>query len=328
MTLNVADFGNDWNEAIAKAVQYGATKVTGRGTFPISETIEIGEAASYVEVDGQWSLLDADGFNGTVMQIADRTTASDRAEYSKVHRFRIEGSGGTDTATDDSIGVEIGNSLMVTVEDFLIQNMGGRGIVADKPPSGSTTLIAQQLELNRVAVRWTGAEAFDIGRTRALDSVIARNCFANHAGQQVTSAAKARGGAYIAAYMVDLAGWEISGIENFLNGMVVRKASGSARSLHFEDNCGNQTGSADLLLDTDANGLVVSGTSHTFGTNGARWCVETSSKGNRLEGIKSSGSSTSLTHDIIVHRNNATNCEVGPISYAYAPKSMPVYPAP
>lgn len=332
MTINVADYNGNWNAAIAAAVANGAPDVKGNGgTYPVTTPIIIPETAKRLTIDFGWSLFDAVGYNGTVLKIADRFTAADRAENVTLRRFRINGSGGTDAATAASIGLEVGNSLVTTIEDAVIQNMGGRGVVADKPSAGSTTLIAQQLELNRVTVRWTGEEAFDIGRVRPLDSIIARNCFANHAGERLTSVPKARGGVYIAAYMADLHGWEVSGIGNpdgvtgFLNAMVVRKAAGRVSAMHFEDNCNNQPGSADLLLDTDANGLVVSGTSHSFGGNGARWCVETSSKGNRIEGTHSAGNNAQDTHDIIIHRNNATDCEVGPISYSYAPKNTPIY---
>lgn len=314
----IADDSAAVQDAIDAAVATGGTVLlAGGSSYKIGTQLTIPITADHVSIRGYGSKL-IGACNSTILKISDTSTTNDHATDIALMGFTIEGSGDTDTVLANQCGIEIGAIISCYLKDISIWEIPKTGIIGTKSAASGSTYW-NKVNFDNVSVRFCGAQTIKIGTGDAVDDFCFVNCLFNHGGSQITTNS-ANGSAYINAISLYGAGTEVSGNYSATTagagyrwGMQIVTAGGALMGMHWELNGNDQAGSADLLLDTSADGLQVIGSNH-YGSDvtGAKRCIETTCDGNFITGVVYAGSMTHK-YDYVVNGSGATKLSVGSI---------------
>src|SRR5262245_2335680 len=272
----VGDGATDDRAAIQSAIDAAVAAGGGTVFFPsggkgylVGGTLNIPIKARNVLLLGYGATIE--GYvNGAILCISDLTTPNGRAERIVIRGLSLNGRGATeDSAYPSQNGIEIYSCLGVRIEDVQITNIPACGIVGEKSAQPGS-LYWNRVSLANVGIRFCGREGLRICNTGGSgDDLTITSCLFNNLGKRVTSAVMGEGAVYIRVQTLSIQGTEFSacrnddGVSGYLNACVLRRACGSLSGVHWENNCNNQPGSADLFLDTDTNGLVITGSDHS-----------------------------------------------------------------
>lgn len=201
------------------------------------------------------------------LTIGDLSTTNDRAEHIAVCGLRFGGLGKTDASSQG--GIAIYASLDVVLRDVEVTEFPGIGIIGLKS-AASGSAYWNQVALDHVKIRYTGRETLQVGYTgAACDDLTVLGCLFNNGGKKIAASALTDGGVFVRVSSLSWNWGEVSymanddGINGYLNGLVIRRATGTVNGIHFEGNGNDQVGSADAFFDTDAEGLVFIGSDHS-----------------------------------------------------------------
>ncbi len=319
----LADGATDDSTSIQSAITRaagagGGTVYFPAGTYKIGSTLTIPITANNITLLGYGATLSG-AVNGNIIKISDTTTANDYCENICIQGLTISGSGYTDTTYPLQNGIEIDAVLNFCLRDVKVISIPQTGIVGTKSAmSGSTYW--NKVSFDNVLVRFCGKQGLLIGSGSAVDDLSLNNCILNHCGEKISSNF-ADGSSYINAISLFSHGLEVSGNYSISNagfgyrwGLLIRSANGALISSHYEINGNNQAGSADLLLDTDCDGLAIIGSDH-YGNDASapKYCIQTTSKSNLITNVTFSGGGTHK-YDYVIECSNATVTQIGPIA--------------
>lgn len=310
------------NDASAIQAAINATGSNARvelapGTYKLGAQLTIPITYDYFTLNGYGAKF-LGAFNGVLLKISDTTTTNDHATYITIQGLTIEGSGDTDTTYASQTAIEIDAIIGCYLRDVTIVEIPNIGIVGTKS-AASGSQYWNKVVFENVAVRFCGFNLVYVGTGSAGDDLTCVNCLFNHGGSQVSTNSP-DGAVHINVISLSMHGIEVSGTYSATTagagyrwGMLINNASGVLAGMHWELNGNNQAGSGDLLLDTNANGLMVLGSNHyTSDTTGAKYAIITTSKDNVIDGVVWAGNVTH-TYDYIVNANGATNIRIGSI---------------
>lgn len=327
--------GNGTDETVGLRAAFLEAATTGRTLYIQKHSSGIGYMISgplYIPITTRDFTIVADP--GTVIyntgndfaiDIGDNTTENDRAWRIAIRELQIQGTGWTDSTKPNQGGIRARGYLGLVLDNVYVQNVPADGIVLDKSQAANSAYANNTL-LTGVKVRYTGKKSIKAGSVYALDDFNAIGCLFNNAG--ALESASTEGGVYVGAATVDIGGCEVSAMTNYKSGMVVRRASGLVHGCHYENNGNNVADSADLFLDTDANGLVVSGTNHSCNySTAAKYGVRTNSADNVIQGVMMDGGATHVL-DAVVKVSDAKRAvvfNVGTKDATYKPNHVWVH---
>ena len=259
--------------------------------------------------------------NSVMLQISDITTSNDRAENISILGLGFTGDGATSSTYPLQSGIEIDAILNCVLRDVKVESVPVTGIIGQKS-SQTGSRYWNLVKFDHVAVRFIGGQGANICVGLSGDDLTCICCLFNNLGEN-TSALTSDAGVAITCATLNMIGCEISAVQNYVRGLVARKAAGLMTACHFEENCGNQANSVDLLLDTDCWGMSVIGCSFTStSTAGAKTAIYCTSPSCRIDGIQWAGSVTH-TYDYVVDLSAATNVQLGSVVFTGSPQVGP-----
>lgn len=284
---------------VPKHLSGAGYKITSALTIPIT--------ADNVSIMGAPGASIYNAGTGYALDIGDNTTANDRTFRITLRDLMFEGTGWTDNTKPNQGGIRARGYLCFTLDNVFIGNLPGVGLELQKSQAAGSAY-ANNTVLVATKIRFTGKQAILAGDVYALDDFQAFGCMFNNSGNLESAASG--GGCYIVSQTVDIGGCEISAMTNYKNGMVLRRATGLVHGCHFENNGNNVSDSADLFLDSDANGLAIIGTNHGCNyTTAAKYGVRTTSKNNYIANICMDGGANHV-FDAVVRLVGAENANV------------------
>ena len=280
-----------------------------QGYYKLTSTLRIPITANNVMVIGSAQTVITPYMNDYCFTVSDNTTTNDRSERIVFEKIFINGLGPTDATYPDAGGILCYAVIGLTLRDVQIFNVAGNAFVGNKSAaSGSAYFNIARFE--NCSFRFIGKKAFSIGEAYAADDVSIFGCIFNRCGQANPTRTTSEGGVHIEAQSLSINGLEISGIEQYYNALTIRKAVGNISGIHFEDNCENQAGSADMFLDTDCKGLVIVGSEHSCGiATAAKTGIKTTSKNTVIMNAIMAGGPLGVL-DYIVDLSNSENSMV------------------
>jgi Pectate lyase superfamily protein len=267
---------SDDREAIQAAIDAAVAAGGGTVFFPpraagyrVNGTVSVPIQARNILLLGYGATIEGH-VDGPILSISDLTTPNDRAERIVVRGIALNGRGATEQSSyANQNGLEVYACLGVRIEDVEITNIPGCGLVGEKSAQPGSAYW-NRVSLSNVHIRFCGREGLRVCSAGAAgDDLTITACLFNNLGKRITSAVMGEGGVYIRVQTLSVQGAEFSacrnddGVSGYLNACVLRQACGTVSGVHWEDNCNNQPGSADLFLDKDANGIVISGSDHS-----------------------------------------------------------------
>ena len=315
----------------AACVSGGVVCFTGGKTYLVEATLNIPITADHVTLTGYGAFIQG-AVNDSIIRISDLTSENDHATNINILGLTINGSGYTDTQYPLQNGVEINSIIGCALRDVNIWNIPNVGLIGTKSPAAGAAYWNQIL-WDHISVRFCGYQGVsvgNIGNTAAGDDLTVVNSMFNHCGEKLDSN-YADGAVYLKVITLSMSGCEVSGNYSISNagfgyrfGVLIRTASGLLADMHYEGNGNDQAGSADLMLDSDAHGLVISGSDH-FGSvpYAPKYAIKTTCRGNKFDGIHWCGDAGTHVYDYIIECVGATDVQIGNIQNYNNPQIAP-----
>lgn len=317
------------NAAIAAAVNAGGGTVffSSGKNYKVESTILIPFTAKHVTLLGYGAYITG-AVDGNIIKISDTVSQNGHAYDINLLGLWIYGDGPASVTYPNQNGIEIDAVVQCSLKDITIYSIPNIGIIGTKSLATGATYW-NKVEFNNTQVRFCGKKGLEIGTNSAGDDLSISNCLFNHLGDAIASNFP-DAGVHINVVTLDMRATEVSGIYStqyagfgYRWGVRISNASGIVSGMHYELNGNDQPGSADILLDANANGLCLIGSEH-FGSDvtGAKFCIQTSSKDNYITGVTWAGA-IAHTYDYIVEAINAENLNLGTIKCLNTPQVGP-----
>lgn len=313
--------GND-APAIQNAINDALASKTGTGVvwFPpglyrVQSQITIPITARNLTLMGYGAYI-VGAVNNSIVKVSDLTTANNAAQRISILGLTVQGLGPLDATYPAQNGIEIGAVIQFTLRDVNVVNIPNIGIIGNKSGMSGSTYF-EQVNFDHIGVQYCGKQTMYIGSTGSADDLTVINSLFQGGGQNISSNV-ASASVVISAIVLHMLGCEIAGTYSTTTGgagyrwgMLINNAAGSIIGNHYEGNGNDQAGSADLLLDTNANGMVVQGSNH-YGslTSAAKFAIQTTSKNNVIIGTSWAGNGATHNYDYIINAGSATNCQI------------------
>lgn len=299
--------------------------------YKVESPIVIPITADNITLSGYGATIRG-ALDDSIIRIADIVTQNDHATNINILGLSVFGSGNTDTTFPNQNGIEINAIIGCTLRDVQIWNIPNVGLIGTKSGASGATYWNQVL-WDHVSVRFCGKQCVSvgaIGNNAAGDDLTIINSLFNHGGEKISSN-DPDGAVYLKVIGLSMSGCEISGNYSIANpgfgyrrGLIIQTACGLLSDMHYEGNGNNQAGSADLLIEDAARGLVVSGSNH-YGslTVAPKYAIEVVSAGASITGVTWAGDVGIHNYDYIINGIGATDLYVGNIQNLNNPQIAP-----